>query len=144
VITSAAERCLATVRPYAAAAGAPVEVEPAFTVPADNTAPGALAAAGARRATEAPGALGRVIARPAAAATPTDEYAARRAAEIAVAGLPTLVCAHRENLPVLLEAACHALGALAPAGVPLPKGGFWVLQSADGVLVSAEQRLLVE
>lgn len=32
VITSAAERCVATVRPYAAASGAPVAIEPAFTV----------------------------------------------------------------------------------------------------------------
>jgi 8-oxo-dGTP diphosphatase len=32
VITSAAERCVATVRPYAAESGAPVEIETAFTV----------------------------------------------------------------------------------------------------------------
>jgi 8-oxo-(d)GTP phosphatase len=46
VISSEAERCVASVRPYAAAVGVPVETEPAFTV-----APGqAPAAAGATRA----------------------------------------------------------------------------------------------
>jgi len=46
VFTSAAERCAASVRPYAAAAGVPVEPEPAFTV-----TPGQIpAAAGAARA----------------------------------------------------------------------------------------------
>lgn len=108
VVSSAAERCLATVRPYAAAVGVPVEVEPAFTVPAPRRMP-------------APGA------------------AAKAVADLAAAAVPTLVCAHRENLPPMLAAACRVLRALPPSGPPLSKGGFWVLQSADGVLVSAEQ-----
>jgi 8-oxo-dGTP pyrophosphatase MutT (NUDIX family)/phosphohistidine phosphatase SixA len=46
VITSAAERCVATVRPYAAASGAPVEIELAFTVrPGDGQARAAGAVA---------------------------------------------------------------------------------------------------
>lgn len=105
VISSAAERCLATVRPYAAAVGAPVQVEPAFTVPDAGSAAG-------------------------------------RAAVLAASGVPTLVCAHRENMPVLLEAAFGALGASPPKGQPLAKGAFWVLQSAGGVLLSAEQHNL--
>lgn len=118
VISSVAERCVATVRPYAAAVGVPVEVEPAFTVPLASVAAG-TPEQGAHRA-------------------------ARRAAELAASGLPTLSCAHRENLPTLLEAACQALGASPPKGPPLRKGSFWVLQSAGGVLVSAEQRHLVK
>jgi 8-oxo-dGTP diphosphatase len=54
---------------------------------------------------------------------------------------PTVFCAHRENLPLLLRAALDALGALGlPAGVrdPLPTGGFWILHMADGGLVAAE------
>jgi 8-oxo-dGTP pyrophosphatase MutT (NUDIX family)/phosphohistidine phosphatase SixA len=105
VISSAAERCLATVRPYAAAVGAPVQIEPAFTVP-------------------------------------DGDLAASRAAELAGSGIPTLVCAHRENMPGLLDAACGALGASPPQGPPLAKGAFWVLQSAGGVLLSAEQHNL--
>jgi 8-oxo-(d)GTP phosphatase len=111
VVSSPAERCLATVRPYAAAAGVPVQVEPAFAVP-----------------------VGRAerTARPAG-------LAAQRAAGLAAEAVPVLICAHRENLPVLLAAVCAALGASPPVSQPLPKGGFIVLQSADGALVSSEQ-----
>ena len=43
VISSAAERCVATVRPYAALTGAKVEIEPALTVgPARGAGPGRL------------------------------------------------------------------------------------------------------
>ncbi|HXP18454.1 MAG TPA: NUDIX hydrolase [Streptosporangiaceae bacterium] len=144
VISSAAERCLATVRPYAAAAGVPVEVEPAFTVPAGSPAPGALAAAGAGRAAAgcAVDGVGRLLGWRPRYAGPAIGRAAQRAADLAAAGEPALVCGHRENLPVMLEAACRALGARPPAGPPLAKGSFWVLQSAGGVLVSAEQQHL--
>jgi 8-oxo-dGTP diphosphatase len=66
--------------------------------------------------------------------------AARRVTELAAQGAPTLICAHRENLPALLDAAMVALGA-APAVVdpPLGKGSFVVLQSADGLLASVER-----
>jgi 8-oxo-(d)GTP phosphatase len=123
VISSPAERCVATVRPYAAAAGVPVEIEPALSVqPAAADAPGARVTAMA----------GRVAGR-------AGISAGQVAADLAAAGGPALVCAHRENLPVLFEAACHVLGADRPDGDALPKGGFWVLQSADGALVSVEQ-----
>jgi 8-oxo-(d)GTP phosphatase len=105
VVSSAAERCLATVRPYARAVGVPVEAEPAFTVGSadDWTA------------------------------------SAQRAGELAAAGEPVIVCAHRENLPAMIEAACAALHARSPGGPPLLKGSFAVLQSADGVLLSTER-----
>jgi 8-oxo-(d)GTP phosphatase len=107
VISSAAERCVASVRPYAALTGAKIEIEPLFTV-------------GAR-------------------ATP--DTVALRAAELAAQQRPILVCVHRENLPLLLSAACARLGTSPPEGPPLAKGGFWVLHVAGGSLVSAERHL---
>jgi 8-oxo-(d)GTP phosphatase len=106
VISSAAERCVATVRPYAIATGATVEIEPAFTV---GRAEAGLAAAAAR------------------------------VADIVHAGQPAVICAHRENLPPMLTAACAALGAEPPHDGPLDKGGFWVLHTAAGRLAAAEQ-----
>ena len=41
--------------------------------------------------------------------------------------------------PPLLAAACAALGAAPPDGPTLRKAGFWVLHSAGGALVAAEQ-----
>jgi 8-oxo-(d)GTP phosphatase len=108
VISSAAERCVATVKPYATAAGATVEIEPAFTV-------------------------GRAAAEPAVAT------ATARVASIVHAGQPAVICAHRENLPPMLTAACAALGAEPPHDGPLDKGGFWVLHTAAGRLAAAEQ-----
>jgi 8-oxo-dGTP diphosphatase len=105
VISSAAERCVATVRPYAALSGTQIETEPLFTVGQQGT----------------------------------DPAAADRAAAIASDGAPTVICAHGENLPLLLDAACARLGSGPPEGPALRKGGFWVLQSADRALVSAEQ-----
>jgi 8-oxo-dGTP pyrophosphatase MutT (NUDIX family)/phosphohistidine phosphatase SixA len=115
VITSAAERCVATVRPYAAMTGAKLEIEPALTVGHPD------------------GGLG-----------PDDraEAAAGLMARITADGLPAVICAHRENLPPLLAAACAALGAEPPPGGPLHKGGFWVLHIADGRLAAAEQHSL--
>jgi 8-oxo-dGTP pyrophosphatase MutT (NUDIX family)/phosphohistidine phosphatase SixA len=125
VLSSAAERCVATVQPYAAAIGAPVQVESAFTAPA-NGPPGADGAAAA----------------------------ARVVIELVTEGTPTLVCAHRENLPAMTDAARSVLGASAlrtatlgratAAGLPLRKGAFLVLQSADGVLVSQERHDLMQ
>jgi 8-oxo-(d)GTP phosphatase len=107
VISSPAERCVATVRPYAAAAGGQVQVEPAFAV-AGADAGGALAARNA-------------------------------AARLAADGQPTVICAHRENLPLLLDAICEQLGAEPPTGPPLRKAGFWVLHRASGWLAAAER-----
>jgi len=109
VISSVAERCTETVRPYAEAIGASIQVEQAFTV----------------------------TPRP-----PPDEQLAtamERLTSLAVSDVPTLICAHRENLPWLIEAAFKALGAGPPQTKPLRKGEFWVLQSAAGELVSAER-----
>jgi 8-oxo-dGTP pyrophosphatase MutT (NUDIX family)/phosphohistidine phosphatase SixA len=112
VISSAAERCIETVRPYAEAVGVPIQAEPAFTV-----TPGQLRDA------------------------QLDE-GAERVRSLAVSGEPTLICAHRENLPWLMDAAFRALGAgpRPPHQTkPLWKGEFLVLQSAGGELVSAER-----
>jgi 8-oxo-(d)GTP phosphatase len=109
VISSAAERCIETVRPYAEAIGALIQVEQAFTV-TPRQPPDAQLYAGAERVTS-----------------------------LAASGLPTLICAHRENLPWLIDAAFKALGAGSPQAEPLGKGEFWVLQSAAGELMSAER-----
>ena len=106
VISSAAERCVATVRPYAALTGAKLEVEPMLT-------PGAFE---------------------------DDPRAGPALVTAAVAaGQPTVVCAHRENIPPLLAAACAAFGAAPPDGPALRKAGFWVLHSAGGALIATEQ-----
>jgi len=117
VITSAAERCVATVRPYAALTGAKLEIEPALAVgyPDSKLGPGDEA-----------------------------EEAASLVARVIADGLPALVCAHRENLARLLTAACAALGADPPQGHPLLKGGFWVLHVADGRLAATEQHSVAE
>jgi 8-oxo-(d)GTP phosphatase len=117
VITSDAERCVATVRPYAALTGAKLEIEPALAV------------------TRPDGGLG-----------PDDgaEAAAGLVARVIADGLPAVICAHRENLPPLLTAACAALRADPPPGRPLRKGGFWVLHVAGGGLAAAEQHSVVE
>jgi 8-oxo-(d)GTP phosphatase len=106
VISSAAERCVATVRPYAALTGAKMEVEPALTVDQPDSDPKAASAL---------------------------------VTAAAVAGQPTLVCAHRENIPPLLAAACQAFGAAPPDVPPLRKAGFLVLHAADGGLIATEQ-----
>ncbi len=134
VLTSAAERCVATVRPYAMAFGVQIEVEPAFTMPAEKAANGVAELAGSTALQ-------------------------RRVADLASAGLPTLICAHNENLGVIADTAYAAFGAEAgwtrdAAGAcvpgerlpvpPLAKGAFLVLQSAGGVLASAEHHDLTE
>jgi 8-oxo-dGTP pyrophosphatase MutT (NUDIX family) len=105
VISSPAERCVQTVRPYAALSGADLEIETVLAVEQADDEPGAGAA---------------------------------RVAAIVAAGRPAVICAHRENLPVLLAAACAALGAASPDGQPLHPAGFWVLHAADGALAAAE------
>jgi 8-oxo-dGTP diphosphatase len=105
VISSAAERCIATVRPYARRVGAKITIEPGLTV--QQSPPG-------------PAAVMRV------------------AAAIAADGLPTVLCAHRENLSPVLAAICGYLGAAVPGGADLDKGGFRVLHTADGTLAGSE------
>ena len=63
-------------------------------------------------------------------------------AQAASAGEPTVVCAHRENLPGLLTTAADLLGGSPVAGdceAPLPTAGFCVLHAADGELVAADR-----
>ena len=112
VISSAAARCLETIRPYAELTGAEVRAEPAlhFQSSRTNEADSAALISGA-----------------------------------VAAGEPTVVCAHRENMPGLKAAAAAALGipdgAASPGDsgspgtpglpadweTPLPTAGFWVL-----------------
>ena len=106
VVSAPAERCVATVRPYAAAVGG-VELEPAF----DAT-------------------HGRAGAGPAAE---------KAAATLAASAVPLAICAHRENLPVLVAAACAELGTGPPPGKPLRKAEFLVLHRSDGRLAAVER-----
>jgi 8-oxo-(d)GTP phosphatase len=111
VISSPALRCLDTVRPYAASLGATVEQEPAFAVGTGQ------AAGQAEQRGEA----------------------SRRMAELIGQGLPTVVCGHRENLGILLDAAIGWLGGQRPGDDwSPPKGGFWVLHQAGGRLAALE------
>jgi 8-oxo-dGTP pyrophosphatase MutT (NUDIX family) len=117
VISSAAERCVATVRPYAALAGAAVALEPAFTVglSAEDTGSPAVT---------------------------SEAVASAAVSEIVTAGVPAVICAHGENLPPLIMDACAALGAAPPGELSLPKSGFWVLHLAGGALAAAERHRL--
>ncbi len=166
VLSSAAERCLATVRPYAAAAGVAIEVEPAFTVtPVSGGEPlragvGDNGRADGKKGPSRAQVQGRDPSHQVKGRTPSHQVkgrapshqvrgrapshqvqapAAERAASIAASGVPTVICAHRENLPALIDAAYLALGAGLRDEAPLRKGAFLVLQSAGGVLVSCER-----
>jgi 8-oxo-(d)GTP phosphatase len=113
VLSSPAERCVATVRPYASSIGTTVEAVPELGLPEKKSPP--------------PVVEERALA------------AAAVAADAAAAGQPIVICAHRENLPLLLAAACDRLGSAVPAGRALRKGGFWVLHRAGGQLAGAER-----
>ena len=108
VLSSPAERCVATVRPYAALAGTTVEIDPALEVTKGSDS----------------GSAG---------------VAAKIAAQLAADEQPVVVCAHRENLAMLMEAASVQLGTSAPADRPLRKGEFIVLHRAAGKLAGAER-----
>ena len=107
IVSAPAERCVGTVRPYAAAVGAEVEVEPAF----DVTHGRAGAAADAEKAV----------------------------ATLAAADEPVIICAHRENLPVLVAAAFAELGAGPPRDKSLRKAEFLVLHRDHGQLAAADR-----
>ncbi|HSR87085.1 MAG TPA: NUDIX hydrolase [Streptosporangiaceae bacterium] len=107
VVSAPAERCVATVRPYAASIAAEVEIEAAFDVGASGSDASAVAAAMARLAAD---------------------------------NQPVVICGHRENLPVQLDAACAALGApYSAADMPLRKAEFAVLHRAEGRLAAHER-----
>jgi 8-oxo-dGTP diphosphatase len=107
VISSPAERCLATVRPYAALAGVEVEADPALEVIKDGMG--------------------------------DDSEAAKTVAQLAAADQSVVICAHRENLPMLLDAAYGELGADCPPVDPLRKSEFLVLHRADRKLAALER-----
>jgi 8-oxo-(d)GTP phosphatase len=113
VISSAAERCLATVTPYAEQAGVPVTAEPSFTVDGTTSDHDDGWA-------ETPAARSRIT-------------------EAVTAARPVVICAHRQNLSWLLAEVCAAISAPVPDGPPLHRGAFWVLQVGGRRLASAEQ-----
>ncbi|HXZ74783.1 MAG TPA: NUDIX hydrolase [Streptosporangiaceae bacterium] len=117
VISSPAERCLATVEPYAALIGGVVEPAPALAPPPDDRD---LSEAG------------------------PDEVAAAHdlVSRLVTAGEPVIISGHRENLPAMLRWICEGLGAPVPGGPPLRKGAFRALHVAGGRLISAEQHNL--
>jgi 8-oxo-(d)GTP phosphatase len=114
VISSPAERCLATVEPYAALLGGVVEPAQALAPP--------------------PGDQDLSEADPATAAAVHDLVT-----RLVTAGEPVVISGHRENLPAMLRWICESLGAPVPPGPPLRKGAFWALHAAGGRLISAEQ-----
>jgi 8-oxo-dGTP diphosphatase len=117
VISSPAERCLATVEPYAAVTGGVVEPALALAPPPGD----------------------QVLEE----ADPATVAAARELViGLVTAGEPVVICGHRENLPATLRWICESLGAPVPAGTPLRKGAFRVLHVAGGRLISAEQHSL--
>ena len=117
VISSAALRCIQTVRPYAAAFGGSVEAEAALAVPGRD---GDIS-------------FDR---------TDQADRVRRLIRSLVAAAEPTVVCLHRENLPVALAAACSALGAppaAADPGASLPKGAFYVVHVSAGELAGLER-----
>jgi 8-oxo-(d)GTP phosphatase len=117
VISSPALRCTATVAPYAASFGGPVEAMAVLAVP------------------------GRAADFPFARTDRTDTFR-HLFRNLVAAGRPVVACLHRENLPLALAAACSVLGAPPPpqpSELSLSKGGFWVLHAAAGELLSAER-----
>ena len=80
IVSSPAVRCTETVAPYAAHSGAPIEVDRTLTVPDRSQAYSALT---------------------------SPDNPVTDAARLLADGVPTLVCAHRENIPQLLGGACE-------------------------------------
>ena len=112
VVSSPAVRCLASVEPYARHIGASVQVEPAFIVPDQSRSEND------RRT------------RPGLAEAVTG---------LLTDGVPTVVCAHRENIPDILAVACRVLSAPPPDDLSLPKGSLQVLQAAETTLAGVER-----
>ncbi len=114
VVSSPAARCLATIEPYAGHVGAPVVVEPALMLPRRS---GAETSADQDTHPEVIGAVRRLLAD----------------------GIPTVICAHRENIPDIMAVACEYLNAPPPPDPSLPKSSFWILQAAESVLAGMER-----
>jgi 8-oxo-dGTP diphosphatase len=107
VISSPAERCVATVRPYAARAGVEIETNPVLEVSKNGAV--------------------------------DDPELAKTVTQLAAADQPVIICAHRENLPLLFDAACGELGADCAPVDPLRKGEFLVLHRAHKKLAALER-----
>ena len=117
VISSAALRCIQTVRPYAATFGGSVEAEAALAV-------SGRAGGVSFDQTDHADRLGHLI------------------RGLVADAEPAVVCLHRENLPVALAAVCSALGTPGSAAYPgpsLPKGAFYVVHVTAGELASLER-----
>jgi 8-oxo-dGTP diphosphatase len=133
VISSPAARCLDTIKPYAELSGSKIQVEASLATPAFG------------QAWPAPGAIHHGIADSAAG-----NYALVSA--LVAAETPAIICAHRENLPALLDVALTTADAVAPDRAvtdgarvpeavtrPLPKGAFLVLHLAAGTLAGIDR-----
>jgi 8-oxo-dGTP diphosphatase len=114
VVSSPAARCLATIEPYAAHTGAPVVAEPALMLPRRSHS---AASDNQLAHPEVVSAIQRLLAD----------------------GVPTVICAHRENIPDILAVACRYLDAPPPENPSLRKGSFWVLQAAESMLAGLER-----
>jgi 8-oxo-dGTP pyrophosphatase MutT (NUDIX family)/phosphohistidine phosphatase SixA len=114
VVSSPAARCLATIEPYAGHIGAPVVVEPALMLPRHSDSE---MSADQVTHPEVVGAVRRLLAD----------------------GIPTVICAHRENIPDIMAVACEYLNAPPPPDPSLRKSSFWVLQAAESVLAGMER-----
>jgi 8-oxo-dGTP pyrophosphatase MutT (NUDIX family)/phosphohistidine phosphatase SixA len=114
VISSPAARCLATVEPYAGHVGAPVVAEPALMLP---------------RRTNFDYSDNKI---------PHSEVIGAVRALLAD-GIPTVICAHRENIPDIMAVACQYLGAPPPEDPSLPKGSCWVMQAAESTLAGIDR-----
>jgi 8-oxo-(d)GTP phosphatase len=119
VISSPALRCTESVRPYAEAFGGSVEAMTVLTVPGRGSD---------------------------SFSDRTDRADTLRHLfrDLVAAGQPVVACLHRENLPLILAAACSVLGTSSPAipaiwDASLPKGSFLVLHAAAGELVALER-----
>jgi 8-oxo-(d)GTP phosphatase len=158
VVSSGARRCLDTVQPYARLTGAAVEAEPAFTLAGGGAQGGGAQGGGAQGgAAQGGAAQGGAAQSEAAQSEAVRKDGARkdggraavtqaataevrqRIGELLAGRQPVVICAHRENLPSLLSAACEWLGAPLLRGRPLAKGGFWALHTDDGQLCAAER-----
>ncbi len=117
-ITSAAERCRATLHPYARLTGRDVETEAAFTLEQTGSSP------------------------PVYDWLPSQAARDKVAEVTAATATPAIICGHRQNLPLLMEWACQQLHAPLLVGKALPKGAFWVLQMGAAGLASAERHEL--
>ena len=132
VISSAAERCVATLRPYAARAGRAVRAEPAFTLRAGaRKQPGCRTGGGDTPGTPSAGGV--------AGDSDSLTAARHRLTELVSRGVPFVLCGHGEMMAPLVTHACALLGARPPEDPALPKAGLWVLHAAHGGLAAIER-----